>query len=82
MIRHSTQQSFIMHYIISISSYQGDDTSRRQDGGEDQPYNERLEECPGTLIFAIIYVTASGAEIVDDGYRSYKEAKETWPNAK
>jgi hypothetical protein len=68
-------------HIVAITSYAGKDTSRVQEGGETQDYNDRLGDYPGDVLYAVITVSGGRAEIVDDGYRSYEEAQKAWPEA-
>ena len=57
-------------FIVKIESFEGKDTYVRC-GDDRQDY-----------LFCIVGVDASGhAEIMDSGYRSFKEAAEAWPEA-
>lgn len=69
------------YFILQITSYAGGDTARDQSGGETAEHSDRLSTYPGDTLYAVIVVEGDHAEIVDDGYRSYEEAKTTWPNA-
>lgn len=67
-----------MKYILKIDSYEGDTTERFQ-------YSRSR---PTKKLYAIILIPDRGgaenpgkAEIIDDGYRSYDEAKEAWKEA-
>ena len=60
-----------MKYILEIEAYNGDDTSVAlfSDG-------EAVDS-----LWCILVVDASGAHVVDSGYRSFAEAKIAWPDA-
>jgi hypothetical protein len=59
------------NYIVELPSMDGDTTTI---------YLEADGESVDKL-FAILSVDARGASIVDNGYRSLKEAMEAWTNA-
>jgi hypothetical protein len=69
-------------YISRIDSYEGDSTSRKQEnwavrnrGASDFEINDVV------ALWAVICILNGKAEIVDDGYRSYEEAKAAWGDA-
>lgn len=51
------------YYIIVVESYSGETTFRTQSQG---------------FLYAIVKIEKGVACIVDDGYRSFKEAYEAW----
>jgi hypothetical protein len=55
--------------VVKIESYDGDETHLHC-GDEVQDF-----------LFCIVLIDGYGAEIVDNGYRSYAEAIEGWPQA-
>jgi hypothetical protein len=59
------------HYILPIDAYDGDTTSVELFSG-----GEVVEQ-----LFCIVGVSATGASILDSGYRSREEAKEAWPDS-
>lgn len=86
------------HYILRIDSPEtgevckavcnlcgADDVHPYRNGGHCHHCgSDRLRLLPKVeeARFAVIAVTDKYAEIVDDGYRSYEEAKAAWPDAK
>ena len=69
-------------YILRIDSYEGDSTSRKQEnwavGNHGAPAFELND---GVALWAVIRILNGKAEIVDDGYRSFKEVKAAWREA-
>ena len=66
-------------YILRIDSYEGDSTSRKQENWAVGEY--RAQDCElnkGIALWAVISIENGSATIVDDGYRSYDEAKAAW----
>lgn len=66
-------------YILRIDSYEGDSTSREQTNsavGEMRAQDCELNK--GITLWAVISIEGGNATIVDDGYRSYEEAKAAW----
>jgi hypothetical protein len=59
-------------YIVEIESFAGKDTGREQYSPPEQSIDS---------LYAIVIIGETNAEIIDDGYRTYKEAKEAWPQA-
>lgn len=57
----------LKRHIVMIESYEGTDTFLRC-GNETQEH-----------LFCVIAVDDDGAEIVDNGYRTYDEALQAWP---
>jgi len=69
-------------YILRIDSYEGDSPSRKQENwavANHRSPDLRLND--GIALWAVISILNGKAEIVDDGYRSYEEAKAAWSDA-
>jgi len=58
-----------MRFIVKLESYEGEDTFLRCGNGEQD------------FLFAIALLVDGHLEIVDNGYRTQKEALEAWPEA-
>jgi len=64
------------HYIVAIDSYRGDTTCREQSTWQSIDNVEDVR-----VLYAVVTVEGSKAEIIDDGYRSREEAAAAWPEA-
>lgn len=58
------------YYIVKIESFEGKDTFLHCGGDEH-----------GVLYCIILVKPGAEAEIIDNGYMSYEEAAEAWPEA-
>jgi hypothetical protein len=69
-------------YILRIDSYTGESTLRDQ-GRWSDPDRRTMDTRPqaGISLWAVISVLNGRAEVIDDGYRSYEEAKAAWNEA-
>lgn len=67
------------YHILKIDSFTGDDVTRNQHEILDEE-GWNVQEIDA--LYAVIRVGGNGAEIVDDGYRSIDEIKQSWPEAK
>ena len=69
-------------YILRIDSYDGDSTSRKQENwgvGDRRAPDFELNE--GIALRVVLSIEKGKAAIIDDGYRSYEEAKAAWSEA-
>lgn len=67
------------YYILKVDSFAGDEVIRDQHEILDEDsWNMRDIEA----LYAIVRVGKDGAEIIDDGYRSFEEVQRSWPKAK
>jgi hypothetical protein len=62
----------VEHYVLRVESYVGEHSARAQHVQSDTQ---------AEAVYAIVRVDREGAEIIDDGYRSWDEAKQAWPQA-
>jgi hypothetical protein len=64
------------HYILRIENLNGEVVQRDHFHPTDH-----LDVETADCAFAVIDVTKAGAEIIDDGYTSWEEARKAWPDA-
>lgn len=71
------------HYIVQIVGFEGEDAILTvEHNGFDEETDEFDEvQSEDGHMYAIVQVDKDGASIVDNGYRTIKEAKAAWPEA-